>query len=159
LHHETTVLLEAPAEHAFAYLDDFNALSAHMEKPSAMMMGSGMRITTDELGGRAVGSKVRMEGRVLGLTLSLDEVVTERRPPWRKAWQTVEAQLLVIGPYRLGFEISPSGSRAALRVFIDYAVPLGWPARWLSRLLAGIYARWCIERMAGDAQRHFDQAR
>lgn len=84
-----------------------------------------------DLGGRALGSKVRMQGRVLGMTLCLDEVVTERQPPLRKAWQTVDAKLLVIGQYRLGFEISPNGNRSALRVFIDYDLPAKRPARWL----------------------------
>ena len=44
-----------------------------------------------------------MNGRILGLKLSLDEVVTERDPPARKVWETVGVpRLLVIGPYRMG---------------------------------------------------------
>ena len=155
LHHETPVVLNAPAEAVFAYLDDFHKLSAHMEKPSAMMMGSKMRIETDERGGRAVGSKVRMGGTMMGVTLALEEVVTEREPPRRKAWQTTGAKLLVIGPYRLGFELAPEGARTRARVFIDYALPDGALTRWLGRLLGGIYARWCTERMAKDALAHF----
>lgn len=145
-------MLSAPVEAAFAYLDDFAALSAHMEKRSPMMMGSRMRIATDELGGRAVGSRVRMEGRVLGLRLYLEEVVTLREPPLRKAWETAAARLVVIGPYRLGFELSPKAERSALRVFIDYDLPALLPGRWL----APRYARWCTEKMARDAVGHFD---
>ena len=148
-------LLEAPAEQAFAHLDDFAALSAHMEKRSAMMIGSRMRIATDGLGGRAVGSRVRMEGCVLGMTLRLEEVVTERQPPVRKAWETVEAKLVAIGQYRLGFELSPRGERSVLRVFIDYDLPPWVPTRWLGGLLASAYARWCTARMTADAVRHF----
>lgn len=152
------MILAAPVERAFAYLDDFEALSAHMEKRSTIMLGSSMSIATDELGGRAVGSKVRMSGRMLGMMLALEEVVTEREPPLRKAWQTLDARLLVIGQYRLGFELTPDGNRSALRVFIDYDLPLAWPARWLGRLLGRIYARWCTGRMADDAARHFGRA-
>ena len=151
-HFETHAVLSASVEAAFAYLDDFAALSAHMEKRSPMMMGSKMRIGTDELGGKAVGSHVRMEGRVLGIRLCLEEVVTQREPPLRKAWETVAARLLVIGQYRLGFELAPMAERSALRVFIDYELPARLPSRWL----ASRYARWCTERMARDAQRHFD---
>lgn len=151
-------MLDAPVARAFAYLDDFKALSAHMERRSTMMMGSRMSIATDELGGRAVGSKVRMTGRMLGMALSLEEVVTERRPPFSKAWQTLDARLLVIGQYRLGFELSPDGDRSALRVFIDYDLPRAWPERWLGRLFGGAYARWCTSRMANDAARHFGRA-
>ena len=112
-------MLEAPIEVAFAYLDDFRKLSAHMEQSSGMMMGSRMTIEMDEKGGRAVGSKVRMRGKMLGMTLALEEVVTQREPPRLKAWQTVDANLLVIGQYRLGFELVPEGGRTAVRVFID----------------------------------------
>ena len=155
LRHETATPLNAPVEAAFAYLDDFRKLSAHMEKSSGMMMGSKMTIDTDEKGGRALGSKVRMAGKMMGMTLALDEVVTEREPPLRKAWQTVNSKLLVIGQYRLGFELSPDGARSRVRIFIDYALPERAPARWLGRLFARTYARWCTERMAKDAASHF----
>lgn len=158
LHYESAVTLNASPETAFAYLDDFRKLSAHMEKSSAMTMGSKMRITTDALDGRAVGSRVRMGGKMLGMTLSLEEVVTERQPPFKKAWQTVDAKLLVIGQYQLGFVLSPSGDRSLLRVFIDYELPHQGFARWLGKLFGKTYARWCVERMVNDAAAHFGSA-
>jgi hypothetical protein len=117
-----------------------------------------MTITTDALDGRAVGSRVRMDGRMLGMALSLEEVVTERQPPFRKAWNTLDAKLLVIGQYRLGFVVSPSGNRSLLRVFIDYELPRQGLARWLGKLFGKTYARWCTERMANDAASHFSSA-
>jgi uncharacterized membrane protein len=156
LHHEIAVTLNAPPEAAFDYLDDFKKLSAHMEKPSAAMIGSKMTITTDALGGRVVGSRVRMDGRVLGILLSLEEVVTERQPPVRKAWQTLDAKLLVIGQYRLGFALSPGDHGALLRVFIDYELPHRGFAHWLGRLFGKSYARWCTSQMANDAIAHFN---
>ena len=157
LHYERGASLHAGIDQAFLYLDDFRALSAHMEKRSVMMAGSAMRITTDQLDGRAVGSRLTMEGRMLGIDLHLEEVVTERDPPLRKAWQTVQATLLIIGSYRLGFELSPRVRGSMLRVFIDYDLPPGGLARWLGRFLAGRYARWCVDRMVGDAVRRFGQ--
>jgi hypothetical protein len=141
--HVTDTMLAASAQAAFEYLDDFRKLSAHMEQPSAMMLGSRMEISTDVGGGRAVGSHVRMRGRMLGVQLSLEEVVVERDPPRRKAWDTVEARLIVIGQYRLGFELEPRGALARL------------PAA----LCAKIYARWCTVRMAADARRHFESTK
>jgi hypothetical protein len=84
-------------------------------------------------------------------------VVTECAPPRRKVWETVGTpRLLVIGPYRMGFEVSPEGAAGSrLRVFIDYALPTGAPARWLGRALGGAYARWCTHRMVRDAVSHF----
>lgn len=157
-HHETAVTLNAPPETAFAYLDDFKKLSAHMEKSSAMMMGSKMAITIDELGGRAAGSRIRMGGQMLGISLSLEEVVTERQPPFSKTWQTVDAKLLVIGPYRFGFSLIPSDSRSLLRVFIDYDLPHQGLSRWLGKLFGKTYARWCTEQMANNAAAHFESA-
>src|SRR5262245_36058332 len=157
-HHVSTVTLHAPPGAAFAHLDDFKKLSAHMERSSARLMGSKMTITTDALGGRVLGSKVRMDGQVLGMRLSLEEVVTEREPPFKKAWQTIDAKLLVIGQYRLGFDLSPSGHHWLLRVFIDYDLPHRGFARWLGKLLGKTYARWCTEQMANDAAARFNSA-
>lgn len=155
-HHESVALLNAGIGEAFAYLDDFRQLSAHMEKSSAMMLGSRMTIETDERGGRAVGSKVRMRGTMMGIDLALEEVVVEREPPRRKAWQTLAARLLVIGQYRLGFELEPAGPATRARIHIDYDVADSGLACWLGRLFGARYARWCTERMAADAARHFE---
>ncbi|CAG9183929.1 SRPBCC family protein [Cupriavidus pinatubonensis] len=158
LHFESGVTLNATPEIAFSYLDDFRMLSAHMETSTAMMMGSKMRITLDALEGRAVGSKVRMDGKIFGMTLSLEEVVMQRQPPLSKSWQTINAKLLVIGQYRLGFALSPSDGRSLLRVFIDYELPQHGLARWLGKLFGKMYARWCTEQMANDAAVHFNSA-
>jgi hypothetical protein len=104
-----------------------------------------------------VGSRIRLSGRVLGVELSVEEVVVERNPPHRKVWETTGTpKLLVIGHYRMGFELSPQGSRSMLRVFIDYAVPEGGLARWLGRVFGRAYARWCTQQMVDAAVRHFE---
>jgi hypothetical protein len=154
-HHESRVALKAPVEAVFAHLDDFEKLSAHMERSSGMMLGSSMDISTDDRHGRAVGSQIIMRGKVLGLPLSLREVVTQREPPLRKAWETVETHLAVIGQYRLGFELEPSAASCRLRVFIDYDHAPGFFGRWLGRTLGKTYARWCTQQMVGDAAKEF----
>jgi hypothetical protein len=155
-HHETRATLRTTVLTAFEHLDDFKKLSAHMEQPSAMMLGSQMEIVMDEGGGRTVGSRVRMSGKVMGIPLSLEEIVTEREPPIRKAWETVDARLLVIGQYRLGFELEPLAGACGLRVFIDYDWPAGVLARSAAAVFAKSYARWCTRRMIDDATKHFD---
>jgi len=81
--------------------------------------------------------------------------VVQREPPLRKAWETIDAHLLVIDQYRLGFELEPRGEACHLRVFIDY----DWPRRDLGRLGAALfakrYARWCTQRMVDDAAKQF----
>ena len=88
-HHEQTVSVLATREQVFAFVDDHTRFSAHMGQPSWMMAGSRMRTEVDQDRGQRVGSHIRMTGSMLGLKLSLDEVVTEREPPRRKTWRTV----------------------------------------------------------------------
>lgn len=151
-HADCSLVVNAPAEVVFSRLDDPKLLSAHMSRSSWMMAGSRMSLELDASGGRAVGAPIRMSGRMLGVSLSLEEIVTERNPPQRKVWETVGApRLLVIGRYRMGFELSPRGESSLLRVFIDYALPDGW----LGRVFGGVYARWCTRSMAKDAADFF----
>jgi len=156
LHHRSEVELAADPERLFAHLDEHRRLASHMEKPSLMTAGTSMRIETDDRHGQAVGSAIRMSGRMLGVRLAVEEVVTERQPPLRKAWETVGApRLLVIGAYRMGFTITQQGRGARLIVFIDYRLPPRGLARGLGRLLGRVYAAWCTRRMASDAAAAF----
>ena len=129
-----------------------------MTQPSWVMVGSRMAIEFDASDGRAVGATIRLRGRVLGIPLSVEEVVTEWSPPLRKVWVTTgKPHLLVIGTYRLGFEITPKAQSLMLRVFIDYALPDGPISHWLGRVFGKFYARWCTQRMAKDAAAHFQK--
>lgn len=153
-HDESSAVLSAPPERVFATLDNHRLLSSHMNTSSWQMGGGRMTTTLDAGGGQRVGSHIRMSGRAFGLEVSLDEVVTEREPPTRKVWETVDSpRLLVVGAYRMGFEVTSHGNGSRLRVFIDYALPPEWPARWLGRAFGRYYARWCTQTMVADAVR------
>jgi len=147
-HCESNALVPTSADVLFAYADDHEHLSSHMAQ-SSWMMGKG-RMTTqlDAARGRQVGSEIRLSGRVLGLELTVAESITERLPPHRKVWETTAPpRLLIIGHYRMGFEITPRGIASQLRVFIDYALPPSGPGRWLGRFLGRFYAQWCTQQM------------
>lgn len=58
-----------------------------------MTMGWRMSIAVDADGGRVIGSKICMRGRMMGIVLSLDEVITERQIPYTKVWQTIDANI------------------------------------------------------------------
>jgi Polyketide cyclase / dehydrase and lipid transport len=155
--HECSGIVPASPERVFAHLDDHSRLSSHMSEPSWMMAGGRMQIELDEGLGKKLGSRIRLAGRVFGIKLSVEEVVTERDPPRRKVWETTGApRLLVIAHYRMGFELSPQGGDSLLRVFIEYALPAEAPARWLGRLFGGYYARWCTQRMVDDTVQYFE---
>jgi hypothetical protein len=73
-----------------------------------------------------------------------------------KVWRTIGSpRLLIIGHYRMGFEITaaPAGSR--LRVFLGYDLPSGVITRLLGRLLAPMYARWCVRNMVAEGEKKF----
>jgi len=156
---ESRVGVDASPDAVFTFLDDHGNLSAHMEQKSWMMMGSRMDIHLDEGGARSVGSKFGFTGSFLGIPLSVEEMVTEHDPPRLKVWITViEPMLWVIGRYRMGFMIAPESGFSVLTVFIGDDLPQRFGTRWLGRLLGGFYAKWCTDRMAGDAARHFRRA-
>ena len=103
---ESRVRIEAPAEALFDYLDDHRRLAGHMSQPTTMMLGGRMSYEFDRSEGREIGGRIRMAGAFLGMRLRVEETIVERRPPTRKVWETTGRPLLVvIGSYRMGFEI------------------------------------------------------
>ena len=155
-HQEGTVPISATPEDVFAFVDDPSRLSSHMSESSWMMGGGRMLVELDDLAGRTVGSHIKLSGKVFGLPLSLDEVVTRRDPPTDKVWKTVGTpRLLVIGSYTMGIEIRPEDQGVRLRVFIDYELPKSWRTRWLGWLFGATYAKWCVKQMTEGTLRHF----
>jgi hypothetical protein len=157
---EAVAEVAAAAAQVFARLDDQTRLAAHMGRPSAMMGGGRMTYEFDAGGGQVVGSHIKMGGSAFGLSLAVDEVVTERDPPRRKAWRTVGATgLFILDAYDMGFELEPIATGSRLRVWIAYSLPKGVAGRLLGRLLASSYARWCVGRMVRDAVEFFAASR
>ena len=157
LRYDSSGSVRSPMEQVFAHLDDHTRLSSHMSERSWRTGGGRMETEIDEGRGQTVGSRIRLSGRVFGVELSVEEIVVERDPPRRKVWETTGApKLLVIGHYRMGFQLSAQGTGSMLRVFIEYALPERAPARWLGRLFGRYYARWCTQQMVDDAVNHFE---
>lgn len=158
LHRAALADIAADPVAVFAVLDDHRRLSAHMEKPSLMMAGATMKAELDSQRGQAVGAVIRMKGVVLGVSLYVEEVITRYEPPFRKTWETRgQPRLLVIGPYRMGFELSPTATGTRLRVWLDYNSPPGLAGRWFGKPLGRVYANWCVTRMTRDAIAFFNK--
>jgi hypothetical protein len=151
-HFDESAFVAAPADSVFAYADDPARLSAHMRESSWMMGGGRMQTQLDAGRGQAVGSRIRLSGKVFGLELSVEEIVTERIPPKQKVWETTGSpRLLVIGHYRMGFEIEPQKNGSLLRYISTMS------CRKMSRrfgsvscsgviMLDGVLNRWCVTR-------------
>lgn len=155
-HYEETVLVSASPADIFAYADDHTRFSSHMNQSSWMMGGGRMKTKVDEGRGQIVGSHITMSGKVFGINLFLDEVVTQHEPPNRKVWETVGSpKLLVIGSYQLGFELTSLRSGTNFKVFIDYELPKSLSTRWVGYLFGSMYAKWCVRRMIQGVQEQF----
>jgi hypothetical protein len=154
-HYENSALITASAKEVFDFTDNPLNLSKHMEKPKPQMLWGWMRNTLDEKGGREVGSVIRMKGNVLGINLSLEEVIIERTVNKSKSWKTNWVNLVVIGNYTMGFGINPVDTGSKLTVFINYALPESGKTRWLGNLFGDMYARWCVHQMLKDTTNHF----
>jgi len=156
-HHEASVFIGTSAMKIFDYVDDHSRFSSHMNESSWMMGGGRMNIELDEGRGQTVGSHIRLSGKVFGIKIFLDEVVTRREPPYLKIWETVGVpKLLVVGDYQMGLEISDENGGSRLRVFIDYELPVGGITRCLGYLFGRIYAKWCVQQMIQGVRKQFN---
>jgi len=155
-HCEAECEVRAQPSSIFEYIDRPERLSAHMARRSWQLAGASMAVETDAEGGRAVGSRIRLTGRMLGIHLYVEGEVVHREPPRLKAWETIgEPRLLVIGRYRMMVSIEAHGDRSHVVIAIDYALPAKEPARWLGMLFGPLYATWCVRQMTRDLVHQF----
>ena len=142
------MILRAPPESVFEFLDVHENITMHMEQPSWATLGAMMTTTLDDLRGQAVGSVIKIAGAVAGIRLVASERVVRREPPFCKRWETIGVpRLILIGGYGMGFEIEPAGAVCRVTVSIDYALARTPFGALLGRLLGATYARWCVSRV------------
>lgn len=154
MHYESSITLKDEPKEIFAYIDDHKGFSSHMTKPSWIMGGGNMVVTTDEGNGQRIGSHIRLTGKAFGINLYLDEVITEYKPPHLKSWETVGVpKLLVIGSYKMGIEIKEIKDGSNLRIYINYQLPK--TNTWIGILLSKPYAKWCVFQMINGVNKRF----
>ncbi len=158
LHHlEESVSIASSPDNIFLFADNPINFSAHMNQSSWMMAGSKMETHTDEGEGKVVGSHITMNGKILGVNLFLDEMITIHDKPHQKEWRTVgNVNLIVIDQYTLGFKIKPEQEGSLFTVYIDYELPKSWKTRGLGMALGGMYAKWCVRQMINGTRGHFN---
>ena len=159
-HTESSVVVRVAPEAVFAFLDAHENIAAHMDRPTWAMLGGTMTSSIDKLAGKETGSVIRIAGRVLGISISLVEKIVERVPPRRKRWETIGTpRLIVMGGYRMGFDIERADDGCRVTVSIDYDVPEGLWGSLLGRLFAPAYARWCVQRIVDTVAHEFASAK
>ena len=145
-----SVLIEAPAEHVFAYVDDIRNLARHMSESRSMpMMGSKLQLEIITPEPTGVGAVYRYSGQMMGLTIDFSETVTKYLAGREKVWHTVdEPRLLIIAGYQMRVLVEPvSPTSSRLTIGIDYELPREGIWRVLGWALAGAYSRWCLTSM------------
>ena len=158
-HTESSVVVHVAPEAVFAFMDAHENIAAHMERPTWAMLGGTMTSSIDKLAGKETGSVIRIAGTVLGISISLAEEIVERLPPRRKRWETIgKPQLMVMGGYRMGFDIERMADGCRVTVVIDYDIPEGIWGSLLGRLFAPAYARWCVQRIVDTVAHEFSNA-
>lgn len=158
-HLEKSSVINADSTRVFDFIDEHGKLSSHMNKSSWFMGGGKMATEVDKGKGQEIGSHIKMSGKVLGLNLFLDEVVAERLRPTRKVWMTVgNPNLLVIGNYQMGVELTTQANRTNLKLFIDYDLPNG-VTKILGVMFGGMYAKWCVDQMLKSVVEHFNESK
>ena len=157
-HLEESIQVKASPEDVFNFANDHKQLSSHMNQSSWMMGGGSMKTIFDAQKGKKVGSHIKMQGKVFGIELYLDEVVSEYNSPYKKEWHTVGSpKLLVIGQYRMGIEIQAAGLGSELKVFIDYNLPETGISKLFSLLFGNMYAKWCVKQMINSVHDHYER--
>jgi hypothetical protein len=63
--------------------------------------------------------------------------------------------MFILDQYKMGFHLKQSLGNTDLEVWIDYNLPSRGILKLFSTPLARLYAKWCTEKMAGDAAAHF----
>lgn len=154
-HYEDSIFMPAPAQDVLDYVDDHSNYYSHVIKFSRMVGGS-MDLQMDDSHGQSVGSHIRLSGKVLGRSLSPEEVITKREPPHIKTWETVGIpKFLIVGQYQYNVQIEPQGNGSVLRVTFYSDPPKESGA--LRRLFSKAYTKLCAREMIGVTRDYFTQ--
>lgn len=128
-----SIVIAAPADRGFAYVDDIRNLARHMsEERSMAMMGS--RLTLEIMTPEATGicATYRYFGR--------------------------EPRLLIVRGYEMALSVDPvSAASSRLTIAFDYELPRSGPWRLVGRMFAPWYGRWCLDSMTRGAKRDVER--
>ncbi|QEM07131.1 hypothetical protein DIU31_027840 [Mucilaginibacter rubeus] len=97
-----SVLINSTPEKVFNQMDDFSKTGMHMSESSMMMMGSKLRLEQISSNPTGLGAAYRWYGKMMGMTIDLNETVTKWQPPQLKEWETTgEAKIIIMSWYRM----------------------------------------------------------
>lgn len=139
-------------------MDNLSNTGMHMMKSSVMMMGSKLVLEQLSSNSTGIAAKYHWYGKMLGMTMDFNEIVTKWQPPSLKEWETVgEAKIIIMSWYRMRFDITPSEKGAIAILSISYLPPKEWYYKVLSFLFANWYCNWCLKNMLNDSKTNLEK--
>lgn len=152
-----SILIHSTPEKVFSQMDDFSKTGMHMSESSMMMMGSKLKLEQISQMPTGVGAKYRWYGKMMGMTIDLNETVTKWQPPQLKEWETIgEAKIIIMSWYRMWFEIYNAKNGTIAKLSISYLPPKQWFYKILSFFFAGLYCNWCLNNMLNDTRKELE---
>lgn len=149
--------IDSSRENVFETLDNLGVTGIHMTKPSAMMMGSKLRLEYLTANHTGLGSKYRWTGTMMGMKLDFTVQVTKWVNGTEKTWETIgESQMIIYSWYRMHLLVKSTEDGSEVELSITYEKPRGWFAKIISFLCAGWYGNWCLKNMLNDAKRKIE---
>ncbi|MEO8590710.1 MAG: SRPBCC family protein [Flavobacteriales bacterium] len=153
-----TILIHAPREAVFHYIDDIAHTGMHMTGRSMMMMGS--KLLLERLSPEATGpnARYRWHGRMMGIPMDFSIAVTKWVADREKCWETTGTPwMIILSWYRMMFHLEDEGSGTRATLSIDYSLPNQWFWNLMARVLAPWYAKWCLKNMLEDCRAALEQ--
>ncbi|HET9137022.1 MAG TPA: SRPBCC family protein [Candidatus Kapabacteria bacterium] len=151
------IIIKAPVEQVFAYMDNIGNTGMHMMKNSSMMMGSKLKL--DQLSENATGPNAtfRWYGKMLWFKMDFTVLVTKWIKDREKSWETIgSARMIILGWYRMQLILTPIENTTKAELSIQYIKPEGFFYKILSLLLSSYYASWCLSNMLNDSKHYFE---
>ena len=152
------IVISSTPEKVFSQMDDFSKTGMHMSQSSTMMMGSKLKLEMLSANPTGIGAKYRWYGKMLGMTIDINETVTKWQPPVFKEWETVgDAKIIIMSWYRMWFEIIPTEKGTIAKLSISYLPPRQWFYKILSFFFAKWYCNWCLNNMLNDSKLNLEK--
>ena len=148
------LLIHAPVERVFPFMDDLSKTGMHMSESSMMMAGSKLKLEHFSGPEKGVGAAYRWSGKMLGFELDFTVVVTKWIENFEKVWETIGTpKLIILGWYLMRLKTEPVTEGTLASLEIQYTRPDGFFYKFLSILFARWYAEWCLARMMSDSKK------
>jgi uncharacterized membrane protein len=151
------IIIQAPSEKVFAYMDNISNTGMHMTKSSMAMMGSKLILSQLSENATGLNSKFWWHGKMMGFKMDFTVAVTKWIQGKEKVWETVgKAEMIIMEWYQMHLMVTPVGQNTQVQLSIFYTNPNGLFFKVIACFLAPWYASWCLKNMLNDSKQYLE---